>query len=132
MRRLILDSCIVIDYWRRRWNESARRRKPHHPTQWATDLIELFQTNAIVTPVAIEFLAGFTQREELQAARAFLAQFQCIDEQAIPEDDWHNTRRLAERIPRKAKPRHMGDCLIRAIADRLRFDVQTSDQGFPT
>jgi hypothetical protein len=34
-------------------------------------------------------------------------------------------------VPRNGKPRQLGDCLIRAIAARLKYDVQTVDGSFP-
>lgn len=131
MQRLILDSCVLVDHWRRCWSQSSRKRTAPRPRDWAAKLIELYRTDAIVTPVSVEFLVGFTNSRELEQARIFLQEFHCVDEQDIPKDDWHHTLRLARRIPHHGKPRQIGDCLIRAIADRLRYDVHTADQGFP-
>jgi predicted nucleic acid-binding protein len=130
-RRSILDSSKLIGHWRRRYSHRRRPLTPVLITAWATELIELNRTNAIVTPVAVEFLGGFTNRDELHWGEMFLDHFQCIDKQEIPEEDWDNTRRLARRVPRTGKRRQLGDCLIRAIADRLRYQVLTDDQGFP-
>lgn len=131
MRRRILDSSILIAFWRQRHAQTSSRIRFSRSKQWAKELIDLYGTNAIVTPIAIEFLSGFSNREEMQAGRAFLAEFRCIDEQRIPQEDWNRARHLAERIPRSGRRRHLGDCLIRAIADRLGYEVHTSDTGFP-
>jgi predicted nucleic acid-binding protein len=38
---------------------------------------------------------------------------------------------LVRRVPPDGSRRQMGDCLIRAIADRLNAEVLTRDAGFP-
>lgn len=131
MRRRILDSSILVAYWCHRHGQASSKSKIVHAKQWAKELIDLYGTNAIVTPVAVEFLSGFCDRQQMEAGQAFLAEFRCIDEQRIPEEDWKRARQLAERIPRSRRRRHLGDCLIRAIADRLGYEVHTSDTGFP-
>ena len=45
--------------------------------------------------------------------------------------DWQEAIRIARRVPRNRKPRQLGDCLIRAIANRLRYKVETLDADFP-
>jgi hypothetical protein len=127
----ILDSSELIAHWRQC---RTKFRRPHSRRQiegWAQALIRLHQTNAIVTPVQVEFLSGFTNRDEMQAAQVFLDCFACIDEGEIPAKDWEETLRRCKRIPRDGKPRQLGDCLIRAIAARLNYEVQTLDAGFP-
>lgn len=47
------------------------------------------------------------------------------------QEDWKKARQIAERVPRNGKPRQLGDCLIRAIAARLKYyDMQTADDSF--
>ncbi len=87
--------------------------------------------NAIVTPVVVEFVAGARKSRELELFRAFLACFDVIDRGQILPADWQAARRVAERIPRDGKPRQLGDCLIRAIARRLNYEIDTADQTFP-
>jgi len=48
----------------------------------------------------------------------------------LPQD-WEEAVRLAQRVSRVPVPRDLGDCLIRAIADRLRFQVFSLDESFP-
>jgi predicted nucleic acid-binding protein len=131
MARRVIDTSVLCSFWHRR---SAGRRlndvSTHDVKRWAQELIEV-RGNAIVTPVGIEFLAGARKRRELELFRAFLGCFEIIDNGEISSDDWRAARRLAERIPRDGKPRHLGDCLIRAIARRLKCEVDTSDQAFP-
>jgi len=98
---------------------------------WAQQVIDLYRSNAIVTPVAIEFLAGFGNAAELRHGELFQAAFDCLDQRDIRTEDWDESYRLARRVPRDGKPRQLGDCLIRAIANRLKREIQTRDTGFP-
>ncbi len=127
----ILDSQLLIKQWNRCKGRTNVPVMNVHAKAWALQLIEVYRSNAIVTLVAIEFLVGFTSRGELLKAEAFLSCFECIDLQHIPKEDWQDTFRLARRIPRVGKRRQLGDCLIRAIANRLRREVITGDAGFP-
>lgn len=81
--------------------------------------------------MVIEFLSGARDAAELQAFEAFLSAFESLDQGDIRPSDWHETLRLARRIPRDGRPRQLCDCLIRALANRLRCDVLTVDHGFP-
>lgn len=129
MARRLLDTSVMITFWRR-ISGAANANNRSQATAWARDLIGLHQTNAIVTPVVIEFLAGVTSSSELEMARTFLREFQIADGGRILGADWTEARRLAERIPRDGKPRQLGDCLILAIANRLKYEVLTFDLRF--
>jgi hypothetical protein len=125
----------LIQYWHHRLSKSKKnvgRLAILEAVDWARDVTEKYGTQAIVTPVFIEFVAGTRGEHELKVARAFLGEFRIADEGAILYEDWITARRFAERIPRDAKPRQLGDCLIRAIAKRLRRDVISLDRGFPS
>jgi predicted nucleic acid-binding protein len=93
-------------------------------------LAALHGTSATVSPVIIEFLAGTTSANELMLARAYLDVFVVIDHQQTPPQDWQEAQRLAQRVPRDGRRRQLGDCLIRAIANRLKHEVISYDQGF--
>ena len=130
MLKRILDTCVLLAYWKRRTAASDS------PTvadveRWAQELAEIHQGNAIVTPVYVEFIAGTRDSSEQHLAEAFLAQFEILDKGEISRQDWDETRRIAKRIPPRGKPRQLGDCLIRAIANRLKHEVVTADTGFP-
>jgi predicted nucleic acid-binding protein len=129
--RLILDTSVLLRWWRRcrRGRQLADIRRGEI-IQWGKKLTELHQTDAIATPVYIEMLAGTSDRRELAYTRIFLGCFRCIDEQRTPSTDWEEAIRLAGRIPREPRPRDLGDCLIRAIANRLKYGVITHDTGF--
>ena len=79
----------------------------------------------------MEFIAGARDAAELERMRAFLAEFVVIDHGRILPQDWKRALALAERIPSDGRPRSALDCLIRAIADRLHYDVDTADSGMP-
>jgi hypothetical protein len=87
------------------------------------------RTGSIVTPAYIEFVAGTTSAHELRLARAYLAEFEIVDKGRILDQDWIEARRYAERVPRNGKPRQLGDCVIKAIAKRLNYDVDTFDES---
>jgi predicted nucleic acid-binding protein len=109
----------------------------------ARALIAGEETDAIVTPVEIEVLAGVRNRHELELTESFLKTFRVIDQRRIIPADWEEARRLAKHIPRPhrprkgrgsgqtpaAEPRDLGDCLITAISRRLNHDVMTADKG---
>lgn len=131
MRRRVLDTQILIRHW-----QACIAGVEHDPTEeraaaWAADLIETYSTDVIVTPVYVEFVAGTRRAAELRAARAYLAKLRILDEGRIIDRDWIEARRLAQRVPRDGKPRQLGDCLIKAIANRFSYEVLSSDRGFP-
>jgi predicted nucleic acid-binding protein len=97
---------------------------------WAQELIALRNTKAIVSPVALEFLAG-ARTGEKELIRAFLGEFEIVDKGRIEETDWDRAYQYAERVPRDGRPRGAVDCLIRAIAERLSYEVDTADEGMP-
>jgi predicted nucleic acid-binding protein len=127
----LLDTSILIGFWRHSRKRLRGDLTPEVAQDWAKRLITLRKTNVIVTPVYVEVIAGVTNRDELRATQAFLAEFRCIDNAVISPADWQETIRMAQRVPRDSKPRQLGDCLIRAIADRLNYEVATVDSGFP-
>src|SRR5437879_4257514 len=126
----ILDSSILINYWHKRRTKRLADITPSDALQWGRDLIKLHDTDAIATPVLIEMLAGVTHAWELTLTKAFLEAFKCVDNQRVIRQDWADAIRLAQRVPRNSQPRQLGDCLIRAIANRLRYEVLSLDRGF--
>lgn len=93
---------------------------------------ELQDVDAIVTPVCLEMIVGTVTKHELELTRAYLDEFDVLDRGDVRPKDWEEARRIAERIPPDGKPRDLGDCLIRAIANRLKRDVLSLDAGFPS
>lgn len=98
---------------------------------WARGLIALEATNAILTPVYIEMVAGVTSSQELRLTRAFLKPFNIADEGKILAQDWDRAREIAQRVPFDKRKRQLGDCLISAIAKRLKSEVVTREKRFP-
>jgi predicted nucleic acid-binding protein len=132
MAKRVLDTNVLINFWhhalgKRRLGDvslaDARR--------WGRDLLDLHDGGVvIVTPVFVEFLCGVQNARELALAHAFLAVFKIADAGEIPPKDWEETRRLAQRVPEDGKTRQMGDCLIRAICNRLKLEVLTGEKRF--
>ncbi len=129
--RRILDTSMLIGHWHGCHKRSSHRGIPTSAQEWARELIELHDTRANVTPVEVEFLAGVRSRSELELARSFLSAFEIADQGKVLAEDWEQAKRLAARVPADGKPRQLGDCLIRAIAIRLKCDVRTQDKDFP-
>ncbi len=130
--RHVLDTSILISHWRR--CRSARPLAQINETEaesWALRLIEIERSDAIVTPVLIEFLRGIGDKREMILARAFLKPFKAIDDRRTLKRDWQEALRLAERVPANRRPRDLGDCLIKAIAQRLNYEVRSLDTGMP-
>ena len=130
-RRLILDTNVLIRHWNRSRPKQLDQATTEDAVAWAQKLIQVTRTKATVTPVAVEFVCGVLGRHEMELARAFLSQFVLADDGHITEEDWAHARRLAERVPHETRSRQLGDCLIKAIADRLRYAVETFDLGMP-
>ena len=129
----IIDTSILVSCWRRRLSQSGKpvaQITKADASNWAIDIAPS-KSRSIVTPVAIEFLAGARNAHEIALFRSFLDQFQILDRGVISREDWVAARRIAERVPRDSKPRQLGDCLIRAVARRLGCDVWTNDEAFP-
>lgn len=135
MRR-ILDTSVLIRCWQQQHNILSKRGvkledfTAADAEAWADNLIELHGNAEIVTPVRLEFLAGTRNPHELRLATAFLNRFHITDKGNVTAADWQAAEQQALRIPPDGKPRDLGDCLISAIARRLRRDVFTLDKRF--
>jgi predicted nucleic acid-binding protein len=130
VRRFVLDTSILVRHWRGcRTGKTSAQIKEADASFWAHTLIEIEDTNAIVTPVRLEFVCGVRDQWELSLARAYLKPFQSIDKGKTLVGDWREAQRLAERVPKNGRPRDLGDCLIKAIASRLNYQVRSFDTG---
>lgn len=127
MKRTVLDSSILISYWMK---YVLFKKSDSEVRAAARNLINLLDTNAIVTPVYVECVCGSKTGNELRLMRAFLNEFNVIDKGHVSDADWKKARSGAERIPSDGKPRQLGDCLIKAIADRFNYDVLPIDKRF--
>ena len=126
MPKRILDTNRLINQFRLLQPYSSR--KAADAIRCAKELIELFGTNAIVSPIEIEVLAGVNNAQEMELTLVFLEQFQIVDDRRILPEDWMEARRIAKHIGPASKPRDLGDCLIDAIARRLKYDFSTTDR----
>ena len=132
MARKLLDTSVLIRYWSKCRPEALQRVTVQDASNSGKSLTRLVNTDAIVTPVYLEFVAGVMSAHELKLARAYLEQFRVIDGGIISRDDWTEARRIAERVPTKPVRRQLVDCLVRALANRLRYDVVAFDRRFPS
>jgi predicted nucleic acid-binding protein len=78
--------------------------------------------------VYIEFLCGARDGHELALYDAFLKPFLRADGGTVLGVDWQAAERYARQPGRRGRARDLSDCLIRAIADRLRREIITDDR----
>src|SRR5438874_6386477 len=117
MRRVVLDSALLIAHWNRCRQGPLDQYSEADVAGWARKLITIERSSAVVTPVVLELVCGATSKHGLRLTRAYLREFKVIDKGTILDEDWEEAQRLAGRVPRSGKPRDLGDCLIRAIAN---------------
>ena len=127
MLKRVLDSSVLIPFWN---NRHLSDRAEREVVAAADELAKTYQSNVILTPIFIEFVVGARNANELRLMHLFLARFIILDEGNILAEDWRQARRIAERVPPDGKRRQLGDCLIWAIAQRLKYDVQALDVRF--
>jgi hypothetical protein len=124
----IFDTTYLISHWRS--FPKTTQRTTENMRSWSEKLIAQYASHGIVTPVYIEMIAGVTSSDELKLTQAYLAPFDIVDEGKIPNGDWDEARIMAQRVPPTGRKRQLGDCLVRAIAKRLKCEVLTLDAGF--
>jgi hypothetical protein len=127
MSKRVLDTNQLIGQFR--LLQPYSRKKKDDAIRCADQLIELHESNAIVSPVEIEVIGGVVDPHEMELTIAFLGQFQVIDKRRIQPEDWEEARRIAKHIGKNAKRRDLGDCLFTAISNRLHHEVLTDDSG---
>ena len=132
MPRRVLDTNVLI---RHRGDELGFSRLDQISVRRATEcgrrLVAVHQANAILTPIYVEFLCGHATAHSVRLARGFLSPFDRVDGGRILPADRAEAIRLAARVPRDGLRRQTGDCLIRAICDRLNLEVFTFERRFP-
>lgn len=131
MAKKVLDTSVLLHHWGRSGGNSPAERTVDEARDWGKELAGLHDTDAIVTPVHLEVVVGVVSAHQLDLMRAFLGQFRIIGNGNVTSEDWNEARRIGERVPRDGHRRQLGDCLIRAIANRLRHDVIAFDTRFP-
>ena len=129
MRRRLLDTQRLIAHWkRRREGRPEATIRVEEAKKWAQELIAFRKTDAIATPVRVEFLAGVHNPDDLLLARAYLADFRVVDDGMTTAETWEEAERLASWA--RGAPRKLGDCLIFAIASILGYEVDSEDSDF--
>jgi len=61
----------LIRHWHECGGHSPAGRSASDAAEWARTLIAIHDSDAIVTPVYVEFVAGVTNRAELELTRAY-------------------------------------------------------------
>jgi predicted nucleic acid-binding protein len=129
MRRL-LDTSVLISYWRSRTRDGLSGKSLDDARNWANGLIGNYGSRLISTPVVVEFLCGVRSERERDLALAYLGAFELIDKGEILKEDWDEAVRFAQRVPHDGKPRQLGDCLMKAIARRFNLAPYSLDKRF--
>src|ERR1017187_2949364 len=105
MRRFLLDTSVLVRHWRGcRTGKKSAEIKEGDAELWARRLIEIEDTNAIATPVLLEYLCGVRDQLELGLARAYLKPFRSVDKGKTLVADWRGAQRLAQRGPQNRQP----------------------------
>lgn len=130
MPKRLFDTSLLIAHFNQ--FPEQEQKTPAALRDWGAKLVEIHSTDPVCSPVVIELLAGTRDQQELYLHLAFLSAFTSIDDGKIPPGDWQKAQQLAQRVPskRSGRARDLGDCLIRAIADRLHCDVLALDKWF--
>ena len=133
MPRRVLDTNILSKHWDACVHRRQRGRAvtEDDAKRWARELIDLQGTRSILTPIAIEYVCRGATAHDVSLARAYLAEFDVADRGRVLPEDWEAAKRVAQRVLPDRRTRQLGDCLIRAICDRLNLDVFTGDKRFP-
>lgn len=131
MARQVLDTSVLVAHWHTRRQRVVRLPGLSDSLAWAADLAKLYQSRSIVSTVYIEFICGAKSAAEVELFEAYLAHFDVVDGWIVTKSDLRAAAQIARRVPRDGKPRQFGDCLIRAIAMRLKYDVRSVDRRFP-
>jgi predicted nucleic acid-binding protein len=126
MPNRILDTEVLISHY----NKMTKSKSVHAVKAHARRLIDIEQTNWILSPIRIEFLCGARDSNEFKLYSAYLEPFEVFDKRSIPAQDWSEAERRAQWIKKSGRRRKLGDCLIQAIAKRLNAEVVTRDQDF--
>jgi len=127
MGKRCLDTNVLIDHFNRL--RSLGHKTVSDAEEWARSLILVRSTNVILSPMVIEFLCGILDQDEVVLREAYLKPFLVLDRQKITAGDWREAQRIAKHVGAHAKRRSLGDCLITAIADRLKLEIVSEDQG---
>jgi hypothetical protein len=98
MRKRVLDTSILSRHWHKCRAPQLATNTAQEARGWAKRLVALYDTEAIVTPIYLEMVAGVCSRHELQLTRADLGVFRCIDERRIGPSDWDAAIQWAERF----------------------------------
>ena len=127
-RSRFFDTNKLIENWRRcKGDRRLADVSSSQAIEWAGKLIGLYQTDAILTPVRIEFLCGVMSSQEKSLGEAYLSHFYILDRGEIRDEDWVEATRYAQWVTNPPARRSMGDCLIAAIARRLRIEIISGD-----
>jgi hypothetical protein len=130
-RRNILDTCILVENWRRMRAKQKKFVDEKEIDRWAKKLIRLEDSNAILSPIRLEIMGGIHNRKEYRQMERYLSHFRVIDEGIILPQDWSQAEQLHRlEIEKHGKALGPLDSLIKAIAHRLGHEVRSEDKGF--
>jgi hypothetical protein len=93
MKRWVLDTSVLIVFWRRSVRRPLDEYSPDDARGWARRLIALEETDAIVTPVYLEMVAGTQSQQEARLTRAYLEPFRILDGGRVIDQDWREACR---------------------------------------
>ncbi len=133
MRPRVIDSNILLALWHGRFPSPTKVKVRTKPTAQlvAGAWLKLNPGDGVLTPIRLELVGGSLDRDAVRLTDYFLDLFPLFDDGDVRREDWDAAARLARRVPFEPRPRGAMDCLIRAICQRLRLDLETQDTGVP-
>ncbi len=133
MRLRVIDSNILLALWHGRYPSPTTLKVRTRPTAKlvAAAWLKIYPGDGVLTPIRLELTGGGLDRAAVQLTDYFLDLFPLFDGGDVRREDWDTASRLARRVPFEPRPRGAVDCLIRAICQRLRLDLETQDTGVP-
>lgn len=133
MRPRVIDSNILLALWHGRFPSPTKVKVRTKPTAQlvAGAWLKLNPGDGGLTPIRLELVGGSLDRDAVRLTDYFLDLFPLFDDGDVRREDWDAAARLARRVPFEPRPRGAMDCLIRAICQRLRLDLETQDTGVP-
>lgn len=132
MPRRVLDTNILINHWGDATRGlRVRHLRREHAVRFGRHLANLRDADSILTPIYLEYVCGRGSAHEVALARSYLSVFKIADGANVLPADWVEARRIAERVPHDGLRRQLGDCLIRALCNRLHLELLTAEKRFP-
>jgi predicted nucleic acid-binding protein len=87
VKRHVLDTSILLYHWHRSVSSPLERLTVDDARRWARKLIDLQETDVIVTLVFLEVLCSARSAHEMRLTGGYLAEFRILDGGQVTKED---------------------------------------------